>query len=449
MILRRRRKLAELGGDEKYWIKLLEKLGDESGEAISRLLRIDREYLRNYDELIGERRVILPDRGYVGHRVTSEDFRRYAGSLAAGVDSSSTPRLRIGTIYFIAASSACVIFPQGLLGEPYKRLTVEPYHAPDDSNYENSLQELKLNMFKEELKALDSAYVELKELLKATRRGNSCFVVLDGPLVDPPIFRPRDPGLDEEYNMYVAQRVLLIGKLLNIGCRVVGVIKRIIGNHLVRSVLTGNGGERTSDNSDNRDRGGDISNYLNDFTFVNLLFRKLAISVQEDVSSNNHYYDVSLLTRPIEISGGRSDYERYISKMGSLCEDCRDFTPFRVFHFYILPSVVDLRKRVLGVEVAVPTSCNRINKEEVEGEVNASAIEITRDVGKFLSVWTLPGQPYPLPVLLAHMSCTIKKKTAKKVLKELISRFIRDTLVLDEKFGSLHHIAQSVDFLIE
>jgi len=290
-------------------------------------------------------------------------------------------------------------------------------------------------MFHEELKALKESCNAVRILRNAKGSQKGIFVLLDGPIVDPPSFHPRDEGLKNMYKDYIRSRVETVMKLLSQGCIVAGIIKRIVGNRLVSKVFSKSAGDE---------------NYLNDFTFINMVFRKLAHEMLDTVG--NCIKDYILVTRPIEVDRVRTDYSNYLDAELEIYDELSaelnsQHIGFRIFHFYVLPSICDYRKKILGVELAVPTNKKGLSDERFL-DINL-IIRLTRRVSEFLHVWTLPGQSYPLPIILAHRSCTIKRKTAKKVLKDLTARFIRDTLVFNTSIRSLQYLEPVIDSLIE
>jgi hypothetical protein len=48
--------------------------------------------------------------------------------------------------------------------------------------------------------------------------------------------------------------------------------------------------------------------------------------------------------------------------------------------------------------------------------------EIVLQVIKAVDSWTYPGQDYPLPIILAHDKCNIRKGCAEILYEEIITR---------------------------
>ena len=376
------RKLYKVMPEHEYWNIVIHKIDDEIVPYVIEELRKVDSLL--YRKIFADGNIltrIIPFRNLNNFIVNKKDVNHeFNQTIVAGVDSSRSPFLRIGTSYFAIVSSSSVIYDNGKKDKILRKIIVDVKRAPEESDPEYALNELRFSMFEQEIKALQQAINFFNEINK------SPIILIDGPIVDPPRFKV--PGLTEKYNKYVSKRALLIEKIVKRKGIIVGIVKRILGNHLVRSVL-------------NRVLG-NIGLKLNDFTLLSMFFNKLITTYYSDKITNDT--DVILFTQPLELDEHNTDYGKY-----------REFSYIKIYYSYILLGAFNSKKIPLRMEFAI--------KED-----ETHIVDLAWYIVKMLYSLTPPGHKVPIPIYLAHRSCTINKKTSKKLLREMLSKFIHDSL---------------------
>jgi len=208
---------------------------------------------------------------------------------------------------------------------------------------------------------------ESKAILNWGSKGIKSVVFIDGPIIDPP-FSFRD---DEDYINYRCEAFKeCLENSIVIGC-VKRVRDRFFINHLV-----------------NKLRVKEAESFPTDQHLMLLLFTKLRQNASEG-SLYTNWIDLSQLnTKPYK---DYSDNEIHV-----------------VSFFYER----DIRSKVLRIDIpfTFPPSKN----------VNLVNSTISRVINT-LDYWTYPGQD-PLPVLLAHEKCNIRKGAAEVLYEEILTK---------------------------
>ena len=373
--MRREKRTHRWEGDIDYWVNTLSELSDATKESIGEILRFLSFITQNTDLI---KRILLSE-DFTFLQVDRDLLGEIARKPVVAVDSSISPLVRVGS-YFYSIVSAAIVHFEGDSPKPSKNLVVKLAKVPELGDIEQVRKEVLLKMFELEVEALERAIGLIDD-------GT---IFLDGPIVDPPRMVLRGE-LRRVYEKYVARRARIIAKATKKNIIVIGVVKRILGNHLVsklRSLF-----ERFP--------------WLNDYTLVTLVFSYITSRILHDAKME--YF---LLSRPIELSYEKTDYKLY-KENGS----------GNIFYAYACLTPRSTRGRIVGIEI--PTIGKDITQQ-------------FRLAVHYSICWTYPGMSIPLPVLLAHKACTIKKKTARKILRELISRYISESLSESEaKYISL------------
>ena len=205
------------------------------------------------------------------------------------------------------------------------------------------------------------------ELLKEAVDDGVQMVMVDGPIVDPP--RPlRIAGRD--YDEYVRMRARVLRKAVEKGVLVIGLVKRVTGNMFIGAIA--------QDGIQppyfmRRLRWGD--RILLDAMLTSLLMRD-----KDGLYRTRHFEPLS------EHIGAYDDYKSAGLKVLTFFTQARvDTPPVRV---EVLPAEEDLIPLV------------------------AALVKLT----------TLPGQPYPMPIMMAHEKSLIRKGLAETLFYEIITQ---------------------------
>jgi len=376
----RKRKII-IGAD--YWFKLLNSLRQEiynTAIEVNTLIEILLKYAND---------ILLFSNNWNKYKVKIEELEKIRKDvLFAGVDSSLTPPIRLGP-YLTSAISAAAVITEGISSNPLKMLEVDFARAPESSDAENAYYEIKIKMFKSEIRMLGRSMSEMKKIDEKDEREKIVFI--DGPIVDPPTFPRKNQKLRDSYeNDYVKTRVSYILNGLNEKFLILGVVKKIEGNLLISRLL--------QDRSQT-----DVFQILNDYTLTTLILRSWNIlKVLRDSIKDDE--DIVLVTKAFELSMN-TDYSIYRNN------------GLYVYSFYMLPGLRDPKKRVLRVEIP-------FDQQPSESDLEKYVWKCAR----YITAATLPGHNIPIPVILAHNACTIPRSTAKKVMKEVASKFLTANL---------------------
>lgn len=188
---------------------------------------------------------------------------------------------------------------------------------------------------------------------------------LDGPIIDPP--RP----VDEEY---VSTRASALLNCLDKKIRLLGCVKRLLGSPLLDHLST----------ILQEPEKGRMANFSSDANVVYHVFTRTSLALESVI-----------YTTPIEIKASNPAYQPYkeagLSIHSMYFQGSSRTSPFRVEIPAKADSVPDLEK--LGLETAVA-----------------------------LSAWSCPGYDLPLPIIIAHDKCNIRKGCAEVLYDEIITR---------------------------
>ena len=307
-----------------------------------------------------------------------------------GVDSSVVKPFRIGVKYISFVSAAVVqtkvgSAPQAVVEEVF----VDPVWVPDEGDISQFKAELTLKMFSKELEALRIA---------RSLASKNDIVLLDGPLIDPPgmLTRLSHHGeLSEKARKIVEARAYILGELWKMGVTVIGFVKRLQGSIFRDAFL----GEKADSYR------GEAGDRLIGFAIASIMKEKA-----------DEYYickkggKILVVTRPVEVTPDWApDVDTYIKSIKNILgEDAGFFTSLYV------PMYCDGNRRR-------PARIEFLSRPGTETE---NAIK----VASLLEATIIPGYFIPLPVLIAHESCTIRRKEGRKLLRESASKYVADVL---------------------
>lgn len=223
------------------------------------------------------------------------------------------------------------------------------------------------------IQEVDSRHAELKASLKMLKLETELLedvldsedvnmVLIDGPVIDP----PKKYNL-QEYEELLLYRLQLIKEIIEKRKLIVGIIKRITGRLFV-DFLSYRGLSLPRTIFSHGDR-----------VFLDAIFSYLHLK-----NIGNYFYTTPI---PPETIQAYSDYKDY------------------------------------GIEVLTTFTQARVDTPPIRIEVVPANEENTIVAAAICINATLPGQPYPMPILIAHEKSLIRKGLAETLFNEVISRF--------------------------
>jgi len=210
---------------------------------------------------------------------------------------------------------------------------------------------------------------EIKAMLRTVeplKESNIAYLFIDGPIIDPPWFSDKK---------YIEKRVNALKFCMENNIIVIGFVKRILGRKFInflKNIL-----EESV-----------LDDYINDF---DLLTSVLFNAVKEENG-------IPVYTKPTE-------YDEKLSKTYNLYKE----KELLIYYSYYKPHV---RGGVYCVELA---SSTEIDEENLLSEYQ-------KIMSLIRGVWTLPGLMQPLPIMIAHTKCNVRKGAADTLYYEIMTR---------------------------
>jgi len=341
-------------------IERAEELGTVERKRLERLSKTSSKL----SDIFLNKRLILP------LNIDPGDIKEAASCSAWGVDGSCQVLKGFGDSWFVFLSAARVHMCQGLYGDVIIRVggEIKRIEVPEDREAGRIATELMMHM---EVKQIQNVAREATQYASG-----KAHLVIDGPIIDPPWLADED---------YVAKRVKAIEKCLAGGITVVGFVKRPYG-HAFLSQLR--------ESEELKDGLGElIKSYRSD---VSLLAPLMYAAMKKTKSE-------LIITIPLEMPASVGTFipahETY-EKHG-----------LKVYYCYYK---FGLRRNVYRLEIA-EAETRRISDE-------SELIEIFRNTAITMAGLTPPGIEYPLPVLLAHDKCNIRRGAAETLYYDIIAR---------------------------
>lgn len=325
-------------------------------------------------------------------------LKEYHTIPVASIDGSMVFGGIISTNYYVLLSSSIVLFPNYYsIAEPMVKVEPKIKFYPTKMDEDNVKKIALLDMMFEETRRVEESLNLLSRVSK------KAIVILDGPIIDP----PKGSRNDQRYINYVKKRVNAFRKHLERGNIVIGYVKRISGRMFVESFKSFL--EKYRFPLGPNEIGSLYAS--NDFFFLNILFEKetLVINYSSISDFNNDYI---VWTEPKEVPTNVNDYDLYRHE------------GLYVYYTYAKIGVNSYpRRKVARIEIAF--------NEDVQSRI----YDVFENALKVIYLWTPIGLNNPLPVQIAHKSCTIRKTVAKVLIKDIMTRFIASKLPnIDERF---------------
>lgn len=279
-----------------------------------------------------------------------------------GVDGSFQPVGGVGGKWYIPISCAAITFEDGITAQPSVQVEarIERIQEREFTRIGALASEIMLT-------------VETKAIMKWAMEKKKSFLFIDGPVVDPPLYKDRE---------YVEYRCNAIKQALRGDVTVVGCAKRVRDTHLQKYVL-----EQVAHDKTNKDR---LQIFPSDLHLVTFLFAQYWQKTKER--------ERSVFTTPIDVSEVTDIYKQYHENGLTI------FSTFvqKGLNYYVL-------------RLDIPLLNDKANDEHYRSEKIRQAVRVSL-------AWTYPNQSLPLPVFLAHQKCEIRKGCAEVLYQEIMTR---------------------------
>lgn len=292
--------------------------------------------------------------------ITDDDYALYKNICAVGIDGSFQCVGGIGGIWYTPISCARIDFEEGL-GNPPKASVTAGIEDIDQHKYPNVEAEASVRMLLVETKAIN----EWASKVDVNKRN---VVFIDGPIVDPPYY---------SQEKYVKYRCDTISQCIEKNILLIGCVKRVFGkpfiNYVTNKLLK-------DDVEKNR-----LGQFTSDIHLISYVFTKLYFSGIKG----------ALATSPVDVSDEDDVHKAYLKK------GIRIFSVFMQRNAFSNPIRLDIPQKLDFSEDIKQTA--------------EKAVKMT-------CAWSYPGYDIPLPVVLAHNKCTVRKGCAEVLYEEIITR---------------------------
>jgi hypothetical protein len=224
----------------------------------------------------------------------------------------------------------------------------------------------------ENVARLEMLYGESKAILEWGNLKQPSFIFIDGPIVDPPVL---NIGGTDYINYRCEGLKRCLEKSIIVGC-----VKRSRDKFYIKYLE-----EVLSDTSEKDN----LSQFLTD--------QYLILNIFAHIRKTKNIFG-PMFTKWIDISSVNETYDSY--KKNGIYVICLFFQK-------------NIYSPVIRLDIPLLNSPNS-NPEKTN--------EIVLQVIKAVDSWTYPGQDYPLPIILAHDKCNIRKGCAEILYEEIITR---------------------------
>jgi len=273
----------------------------------------------------------------------------------------------VGGRWFVLFGVAQVIAEKGFTLQP--TVIVEGGIEQLDSVDESGINRLaEIIMMLGEIKAL-------RRITDKLGSEDESYVLIDGPVIDPPVY------CNDEY---VEERVSALRLCYERNINVVGFVKRIMGrnflNYLNKKVESEN-----------------FTNFTNDLDL-------LSSAMFNAVKSEGH----PIYTYPINYEEG-CEAEDGVTLTYNTYKD----KGLNVYYSYYKPLP---RGRIFRVEYA---SFKPLDDQEL-------LEKFSKIMSLINCVWTLPGMDEPLPIMIAHNKCNVRRGAAETIYYEIMAKALSE-----------------------
>jgi len=281
-----------------------------------------------------------------------------------GIDGSFQCVGGVGGIWYIPISCSRIQFSEGLGSNPVVSVAAD-IHDVNQLEFLNVEKEAEFRMLVGETKAIKEAALQIDASKKA-------IIFIDGPVVDPPWI-----GVEKRHRTYVKDRCEAIKMCLNRNALVVGCVKRIMGSYLINHIAN-----NLAKSDVEKER---AKQFISDAHLITYVFTKFSLKVKNGVFH----------TSPINISESDPANRLYHKEAINI-------------HSVFMQK--DVASRPIRLDIPSVTE----EPKNLESMIN-DAVEIT-------ALWSYPGHDIPLPIVLAHEKCNVRRGCAEVLYNEMITR---------------------------
>jgi len=322
-----------------------------------------RNRMRKFKGLIEDIRAVFEREELIrAIKVSPDEVSRYCDAYTVGVDGSFQCVGGVGGIWYVPVSCSTIIFEKGLSSQPIALIAAQ-IEEINENEHPNVQGEASLRMLQVETKAINECVSKMDK-----NRKNIIFI--DGPIVDPPYYS------EEKYVQY---RCDIISRCIQNNVSLIGCVKKAYGkpfiNYVTRNILK---------DETERER---VKQFTSDVHLINYIFTRLYFDKMEGI----------LTTVPAEISNEDNVHQSYL-KNG-----------IRVFSVFMQK---DPLSNPIRLDMPLKTDSENVVEAIVEEAIKA------------VYAWSYPGHNIPLPVVLAHNKCTIRRGCAEVLYEEIITRSV-------------------------
>jgi len=325
--------------------------------------------------------------------ITKEDMEKFSQTSIAGIDGSFQVVGGRGHRYYVMLTAVIVELLQGLKTSKDKIEIRYPENGIDIISFDDpTLGEQTNNIAEDVMMYYETAAIY--ETIKACRNHNKCYrILIDGPLADPPRQITHEGAilLREHFNVndYIKFRsnALIEAYSLNeYGTFIAGYVKSSRSDRLLKYNLMKHFNIREHI----------LNEFAGDSEIAYIILSKLLL--------NNALKDKTIYgyLGPFKAFGGI--YEEY-SKHG--------------IDIYFIYGINRHYNRVFRLELGIP------QREEVTID---TIDDHMKQLYRTIIATTLPGNIHPLPIVLAHEKCRIRRGAAEFIYEAILTRIYKDLL---------------------
>ncbi|MEM4318159.1 MAG: DNA double-strand break repair nuclease NurA [Candidatus Nitrosocaldus sp.] len=298
------------------------------------------------------------------HEIEVNDYT-YSKMKAIGIDGSMQITGNIGR-WFVMLSAVIVKFEDiTSIPKVMPAVQIEEINEPDPKEANRIAEE---KMFLMESKAIKKAALEAD---------NNTILFIDGPVIDPPYYTSEE---------YIKFRCEAFSNWLSKGAFVLGITKRVLGNLFINFVIN---------NILSNDDKSLIKDLYSDYALACYVFTSLFRN-----SNGNHIF----CTVPFNILDLKDKEDRFTKNIYSLAETYNKYN----INIYTMLIQTSISAKPIRIDIPI-----------ISG--NQKNLDIQK-VCSILKNWSPPSHFLPLPIILAHTKCNIRKGCAEVIYNEIISR---------------------------
>ncbi len=307
----------------------------------------------------------LNENNILCHIPFDPEIQNFANYEATGVDGSNQVVGGIGGRWYIPISCATVNFPSGLTSKPNVTVAAN-IESLDEREPEAVTSQAEYIMLAIETTAMKRCALDKKS-------DSEAIMFLDGPIIDPPF---------EASGEIVEKRCEAIKLCLTKNIFVLGIVKRVIGNMF-------------------------IDHFSN---FESLPEKQLLQDMYSDFNVACHVF-----THLAEKKG----------------EGIMHTKPFNMIELTF--NAASSAYRDAGIDVYTMLFQNGALSKPIRVDIpvisgaHPNLEEIAKKTSKIIRAWSPPNASLPVPILIAHDKCNVRKGCAEVLYNEIINKSTGDT----------------------